>query len=183
MTERKPSGMDYESWVDRQVREAEQRGLFDNLPGAGKPLNLKPGAADGDYGQAWLREYAMREGVAAEELLPTPLRLRREAERLAEEVPRMPTEEEVREAVSGLNRRIVRWRQAPDGPPIHVRLVSKDDMLARWREARARPVSPAGPVPPPAPPERGRCDSDPPRKGWLRRRPRSGRGWLRRRPR
>ncbi|GLZ01820.1 hypothetical protein Acsp02_90710 [Actinoplanes sp. NBRC 103695] len=28
----------YESAVDRQLREAQERGEFDNLPGAGKPL-------------------------------------------------------------------------------------------------------------------------------------------------
>lgn len=76
--------MGFTSWIDQQMAEAERRGVFDDLPGAGKPLNLRPGAADGDYGQAWLRDYARREGVAAEEMLPTPLRLRREVERLAE---------------------------------------------------------------------------------------------------
>jgi hypothetical protein len=30
--------MPYESWVDRQIREAIERGEFDNLPGQGKPI-------------------------------------------------------------------------------------------------------------------------------------------------
>ena len=30
----------YESVVERQIREAQERGEFDNLPGAGKPLEL-----------------------------------------------------------------------------------------------------------------------------------------------
>lgn len=38
MTERRPPGMAFETWIDRQVREAEERGAFDNLPGAGKPI-------------------------------------------------------------------------------------------------------------------------------------------------
>ena len=147
MTERKPPGMNVESWIDAQVRDAERRGLFENLPGAGKPLNIKPDG--GDYGQAWIRDYARREGVAAEEMLPTPLRLRREAERLAAEVPGLPSEEAVAEAVSDLNRRIVEWRRIPDGPPVHVRLVNKDDMLARWRHARAVPARRPAPVPEP----------------------------------
>ncbi|RPI50869.1 MAG: DUF1992 domain-containing protein [Chloroflexi bacterium] len=33
---------DWESWIDQQIREAEARGDFDNLPGKGKPLNLQP---------------------------------------------------------------------------------------------------------------------------------------------
>ena len=88
MTERKPRDMSYTSWIDQQILDAEKRGVFDNLPGAGKPLDLKPD--DGaDYGAAWVRDYARREGVSPEDFLPTPLKLRREAERLAESVPDM----------------------------------------------------------------------------------------------
>ena len=29
----------HESWVEKQIREAQERGEFDNLPGAGKPLS------------------------------------------------------------------------------------------------------------------------------------------------
>jgi len=134
---RKPPQMGFSSWIDQQVAEAERRGVFDDLPGAGKPLNLRPGAPDGDYGQAWARDYARREGVPAEEMLPTPLRLRREIERLAETAGEFRSEQEVREAAADLNRRIVEWRRIPVGPPVHVRLVNADDLVARWRSARA----------------------------------------------
>ena len=137
MTERKPPQVKFQTWIDQQVADAERRGLFDNLPGAGKPLRIKPGAADGDYGQAWLRDYARREGVPAEEMLPTPLRLRREMERLAETAGEFRSEDEVRAAAADLNRRIVEWRRIPLGPPVHVRLVNADDLVARWRAARA----------------------------------------------
>jgi DnaJ family protein C protein 28 len=33
---------DWESWVDQQIREAQERGEFDNLPGTGKPIDLTP---------------------------------------------------------------------------------------------------------------------------------------------
>ena len=33
---------DWEKWVDQQVREAQERGEFDNLPGRGKPIDLTP---------------------------------------------------------------------------------------------------------------------------------------------
>lgn len=134
---RKPPQMGFASWIDQQVAEAERRGVFDDLPGAGKPLTLRPGAPDGDYGQAWLRDYARREGVPAEEMLPTPLRLRREIERLAETAGEFRSEQEVREAAADLNRRIVEWRRIPVGPPVHVRLVNADDLVARWRAARS----------------------------------------------
>jgi predicted flavoprotein YhiN len=35
VTSRKPFGT---GWIDRQIREARERGEFDNLPGTGKPL-------------------------------------------------------------------------------------------------------------------------------------------------
>ncbi|HUA42024.1 MAG TPA: DUF1992 domain-containing protein, partial [Streptosporangiaceae bacterium] len=38
MTERKPHDVTFRSWIDQQISEAEERGAFDNLPGAGKPL-------------------------------------------------------------------------------------------------------------------------------------------------
>jgi DnaJ family protein C protein 28 len=31
---------DWESWIDQQIREAQERGAFDDLPGKGKPLDL-----------------------------------------------------------------------------------------------------------------------------------------------
>jgi hypothetical protein len=141
MTERKPPQMKFSTWIDQQIADAERRGVFDDLPGNGKPLNIKPGAPDGDYGQAWLRDYARREGVPADEMLPTPLRLRREIERLAETAGEFRSEAEVREAAADLNRRIVEWRRIPLGPPVHVRLVNADDLVARWRAAQAARAS------------------------------------------
>ena len=38
MTDRKPPQMKFNTWIDQQVAEAERRGLFDDLPGKGKPL-------------------------------------------------------------------------------------------------------------------------------------------------
>jgi hypothetical protein len=35
MTERKPADMSFRSWVEQQISEAEERGAFDNLRGAG----------------------------------------------------------------------------------------------------------------------------------------------------
>ncbi len=35
---RKPEDQTWESWVEELIREAQDQGLFDNLPGKGKPL-------------------------------------------------------------------------------------------------------------------------------------------------
>ena len=92
--------MSFSSWIDQQISEAAERGAFDDLPGAGKPLPRRGGFDDG---QAWIREYARREGVPAEEMLPTPLKLRKEIERLTEAAPGMRSEREVREVAADLN--------------------------------------------------------------------------------
>lgn len=160
MTERKPTGMSFTSWIDQQIADAGKRGLFDDLPGAGKPLEIKP--EGGDYGQAWMRDYARREGVRPEEFLPTPLRLRREIELLTETVGDMRSEQEVREVVGDLNRRVLEWRRIPVGPPVFVRLVDTGEMVERWRAAQAakESLSPppplAGPAAPVTPPRRPR---------------------------
>jgi hypothetical protein len=164
--ERKPQSMSFTSWIDQQIADAERRGVFDNLPGAGKPLELKR-EADSDYGQAWMRDYARREGVPPEEFLPAPLRLRKEIERLTEAVGEMSSEQEVRDTVGDLNRRILEWRRIPVGPPIFVRLVNKDEMVQRWRAAQtakrsrlaAQPPGPGGPAP----------ETTPGRRRWWRR--------------
>jgi hypothetical protein len=139
MTERKPPEISFASWIDQQINEAAERGAFDNLPGAGKPL---PKRAAADDGQAWLRDYLRREGVSAEELLPAPLRLRKEIERLTATVQDLRSEQEVREVVAGLNQQILQSRRIPEGPPVYLPLVDADAMVARWRDAQPRPSSP-----------------------------------------
>jgi DnaJ homologue, subfamily C, member 28, conserved domain len=146
MTERKPPGQSFPSWIDQQIQEATERGAFDDLPGAGKPL---PQHRDDD-GQRWIREKLRREGIPADELLPPPLKLRKDRARLLDAVPDMASEQDVRDAAAELNRRIAEWRRIPVGPPVFVPLVHADELVARWRAARptaaasdSRPSRPA----------------------------------------
>jgi hypothetical protein len=142
MTERKPPGVSFESWIDKQIRDAAERGEFDNLPGAGKPL---PGAGQPDDENWWLREYLRREGVTGETMLPTPLLLRREIEELPATVRRLPSEDRVRDSVAALNRRILACLREPAELRVPLRPVNADSVVERWRrEHRAAPtVEPA----------------------------------------
>jgi hypothetical protein len=158
MTERKPAGMSFTSWIDQQISEAAERGAFDDLPGAGKPL---PKSNDFD-GQAWVADYVRREGGSVDDCLPTPLRLRKESERLAETVRGLRSEQQVRDAVAELNDQIVQWRRLPLGPPIFVPLVDDEVIVAGWRDAR--PKEPAEKTVDPAPEADGRR-----RSRWRRR--------------
>ena len=38
--EPRKSSRDWECWIDQQIREAQEQGQFDDLPGQGKPLDL-----------------------------------------------------------------------------------------------------------------------------------------------
>jgi hypothetical protein len=149
MTERKPLGMSFTSWIDQQVQEAVDRGAFDDLPGAGKPI---PNRGEEDAAQSWIREYVRKEGIASEELLPTPLKLRRESADLSETVQDLPSETAVRKAAAELNERIMKWRRLPIGPPIFVPLVDEDTMVGRWRESQAARAQAAAAVDEPADP-------------------------------
>ena len=40
MTERKPPGMSFETWIDHQITQAQERGAFDGPAGAARGLQL-----------------------------------------------------------------------------------------------------------------------------------------------
>jgi hypothetical protein len=128
------SGARFESVVEERIRAAQKRGEFDNLPGAGKPLAGLDGPDDELW---WVRGYMRREGLSAEPLLPTPLRLRKEVERLADTVADLTSERAVRETVAELNVRIARWLRAPSGPHVPPHPVRVDAVIEAWRAERA----------------------------------------------
>jgi hypothetical protein len=133
MTERKPPGMRFESWVERRIREAQERGEFDNLPGAGKPL---PGIT-GQYDEMWwVKQLAERERIST---LPPILALRREAEDLLDGLANVPSEAAVRDLVEDYNERVVEAIRRPqDGPSFAIpRRLDVDEVLAAW--VRRRP--------------------------------------------
>lgn len=136
----------WEAAVEAQIRTARERGEFDNLPGAGKPL---PGRDDPYDEMWWIKGLLEREALPTDLLLPTPLLLRKKVEQLPDEVRDLPTEQAVRALVQDLNAQIVDWLRAPIGPRIAVRPVNADAVVQRWRADRApAPAPPPAPVPP-----------------------------------
>lgn len=133
--------MTFESWIDRQIREAQERGEFDNLPGSGKPLTNLGRSHDEMW---WVREKLEREGLSTEAALPTSLKLRKEISRLAATVRPLRSEAEVRETVSVLNEQIKDYLRAPSGPQVPVGLVDVEDVVQQWRQDRADAGGQAG---------------------------------------
>ena len=119
--------MQFENWIDRQIREAMERGEFDNLPGAGKPLELD---SSEDW---WIKAKIKAENLAA--VLPGPPALRREVEGITDAVTDCRSEAEVRERCEALNERIRDYYRRPEtGRRIIVRLVDVDAVVAGWRQ-------------------------------------------------
>ena len=126
--------MRYESWVERQVREAIERGEFDNLPGAGRPLPAINGREDENW---WVKSLLEREQLPMP--LPTSLALRREVADLPQTLADVPSERTVRDIIEDLNRRIRdSHRRRVDGPPIVVKPVDVEQTDPDWRHSRSR---------------------------------------------
>ena len=120
--------------VERQIRDAQQRGLFDNLPGAGRPLGDIGGRRDENW---WLRQYLLREGVSGVPFLPPALALRKEAEDLPEAVAALDSEAKVRAVVGRLNTRIREALAKPsDGPSMTLMEVDVERLILDWRLSR-----------------------------------------------
>ncbi|HEV8561900.1 MAG TPA: DUF1992 domain-containing protein [Actinophytocola sp.] len=126
----------YESSIDRQLREARERGEFDNLPGTGKPLPDAGQEYDEDW---WVKDWLRREGGTSGVLPPT-LQLRREAEDVQKLVDRRSSEEAVRELVANLNEQIRKARVGlMDGPPVLLPPFDVEAVVRGWRARRLRP--------------------------------------------
>ena len=134
MTERKPPGLRFESWVERQIRAAQERGEFDDLPGAGKPLPGLTGLYDEMW---WVKQVAERERVS---VLPPMLALRKEAEDLLDSLEGVASEASVHDLVDDYNARVVEAIRRPqDGPLSAVaRRLDIDEVLAEWSRRRPR---------------------------------------------
>jgi Domain of unknown function (DUF1992) len=114
MTQRKPAGTSWETWIDEQIRVATEQGAFDNLPGAGKPLP--------NFGQEhdplwWVKQLVKREQIS---MLPPSLELLRKVEQELATIEKLDDEATVLE-----------------GPPTRVGTLDVDQVVARWRRTRS----------------------------------------------
>ncbi len=135
VTERKPASSSWGGWVDQQIREAQERGDFDDLPGAGRPLPSHERPLDAAQ---WAADLARREGLDTRAMLPPSLALPREVEDLPQRLAAERSEDDVRRLVLDLNERIrMAHLRPPEGPPLRGRPVDVDDAVETWRSTRA----------------------------------------------
>ena len=148
MTERKPPGMSFETWVDHQISQSIARGEFDHLAGAGKPLR---GLERDETAYDWAVAKARREGVETAAMLPPGLGLRRERDELPARMARLATEEQVRALAEDFNDRVrAFWRRPQEGrwSPVPG-LADVEELVTGWQQARP-PAPPPVEAPPPA---------------------------------
>lgn len=133
MTQRKPAGMGFESWIDRQIREAQERGEFDDLPSAGKPL---PGAGEALDEDWWIKKKVREEeGTTG---LPPSLVLRKQAETARARALAATTDEEARAIIVEMNAKILDALRKPlSGPPLNLMPFDVDELL-RERKGTSR---------------------------------------------
>ncbi|MCW2524988.1 MAG: hypothetical protein JWO63_3323 [Frankiales bacterium] len=135
MTERKPPKVSWASWIEQQIRGAQNRGSFDDLPGAGKPI---PGLKEPHDDMAWIAAKLRRENLSIAAILPPSLALAKEVEDLPERLAQEKSEAGVRRVVEDLNDRILKAHRRPqEGPPLRVMAQDVDRRIAEWRAARA----------------------------------------------
>ena len=130
MTARKPAELSFESWIEQQIRAAQREGLFDDLPGAGRPQ----ASDDGADPHWWTKQLLRREQV---DLLPPALELRRSVEKALAALPALRDERRVRELLEGVDAEIRRVNATlTSGPPTTQAPLDVEAIVADWRRAR-----------------------------------------------
>ena len=155
MTERKPPGMSFETWVESQISQSMARGDFYNLPGAGRPLRFRTGD---DSMVEWVVAKARQENIDLFGMLPPGLALRKERDDLPRRAAALPSEDAVRAVAEDYNARVQAfWRRPQESrwSPVPG-LADVEALVDDWRRAR-----PPEPEPEPAP------RAVAPRRRWL----------------
>jgi len=120
-------------WVDAQIRRAMARGDFDNLPGAGKPIE---GIGDTHDPEWWVKNLIAREQLSG--LGPPAILLRKEDAELDDRLDRISAEAEVRRILADFNARVVNARrQLQGGPPVVTPTRDVEAEVEAWRERRS----------------------------------------------
>lgn len=117
------------TFVEEQILDAQKRGEFDNLPGAGKPL---PGLDDPYDPLWWVKQKIRAEKLS---LLPDALEIRLQLDQALQ----AGTETALREALAELNAKIARLNsRVTSGPPTTLAQVDVEAAVLRFKNAKHR---------------------------------------------
>lgn len=132
------AAVDRAAFIETAIQVAIRRGDFDDLPGAGKPLEGLGTHNDPDW---WIRRKIETENLTG--LGPPAILLRNEDRELDGQLDLLGRESDVREVLEDFNRRVIEARrQLQGGPPVVTAPRDIDATVAAWRERRAaRPTA------------------------------------------
>ncbi|QDE36170.1 DUF1992 domain-containing protein [Microbacterium foliorum] len=128
---------DRAAFIETAIQVAIRRGDFDDLPGAGKPLEGLGTHHDPDW---WIRRKIEQENLTG--LGPPAILLRTEDRELDDQLDLLGREADVRSVLEDFNRRVLEARrQLQGGPPVVTSPRDIDAEVAAWAERRAARLS------------------------------------------
>ena len=133
--------------AEKRIEDAMREGKFDNLAGAGKPLDLEPMPADENARMTWW----MLRILKGNDFTPEEIRWRRKIDGLKEELGKATTEQRVEVLVKSINALVHQLNTlGTNAINIAVSPVSLEAERQRLRERLARQAEEAV-APPPVP--------------------------------
>lgn len=127
------AAVDRAAFIETAIQVAIRRGEFDDLPGAGKPLEGLGAHHDPDW---WIRRKIEKENLTG--LGPPALMLRSVDRDLDAQLDLLGREADVREVLEDFNRRVVEARrQLQGGPPVVTSTRDVEAEVLAWRDRRS----------------------------------------------
>ena len=131
MSERKPFGITWNSWIDRQIEESRQRGDFDNLPGKGKAFPKSDQPYEDDW---WIKSKMKDENF---NLTPQTIKVRKKVEEWLSKYYKLSNIELVKFQAEQLNRDIIEANKGDLGPLLPQELLDIDQICKDWEIAQS----------------------------------------------
>lgn len=127
------AAVDRAAFIESAIQVAIRRGDFDDLPGAGKPLEGLGTHHDPDW---WIRRKIETENLTG--LGPPAILLRTEDRELDDQLDLLGRESDVRDVLEDFNRRVIEARrQLMGGPPVVTQPRDVEAEVAAWAQRRA----------------------------------------------
>jgi hypothetical protein len=132
-TDKKQPDQAWEDFTEKRIREAQEAGEFDALPGFGQPI---PGIDEPYDDLWWVKQKLKREQLNQ---LPPSLAIKKDVELTLQRIAVAMNEGEVRREIASLNARI---REANLmsywGPPSTQLPLDQETIVAQWRQDRGQ---------------------------------------------
>ena len=124
--------------ADRRIEEAMKEGKFDNLAGAGKPLDLEPMPAEENARLTWWTLRILKNA----DFTPEEIRYRKAIDHLKAQVAGATTEQRVRQLVGQINQTVKQLNTLGTNA-IALGIAPADEAaeLTRFRNRAARPAT------------------------------------------